>query len=442
MAEKPLFSVVIPALNEQECLVGCLESIGKSPDVEVIVADGGSTDDTCRLADNWGARVVKSSPPRGRQCNEAARVAAGEILVFVHADSILPPGAFGELKTYFSDPGVMAGNFKLAFDARHWLLWILTMIIRFDFGLFRFGDRGLVIRSQLFKRLGGYRQWSLFEDVDLCRRAGRVSRLRRFPASITTSARRFKQKGVIYQQVKNTVCVGMYLAGVNPSCIAVYYYGKKSAASTRSLVVMIRSPGSAGIKKRLARSIGAQKAEEFYFFCVDRVLQRLSRLPAVNKNLYHTPTDNLQAMQKWQKLGFNLVQQKGPDLSRRLENAFRSQFESGSGSVVAVASDVPDLSAEIIREAFDFLERVDLVVGPCPDAGYYLIGMNAFRPSLFEPVRQTGSNVCDETVKLATGMGLSVHILDALCDIDTKKDLQRWESGRANFPKLKTGWGK
>lgn len=218
------FSIVIPTLNEQAVLHTCIASIRRlDPGVEIIVADGGSTDDTARIAGSDGVRLCHSERGRGMQCNAGASLATGDVLVFLHADTRLPDGTFKRLREIFADSPVQCGTFRISFDIDHWFLRFLSLVSLFDLGLFRFGDQCLVARKSFFESIGGFPTWKLFEDIELVRRARKKTRIHRFPMTVTTSARRFLQNGILRQQAKNTWFTAQYFLGTSPENLAAKY---------------------------------------------------------------------------------------------------------------------------------------------------------------------------------------------------------------------------
>lgn len=216
-------SVVIPALNEAERIEATLRAVRvQSVPAEVIVVDGGSTDETVRRAAAH-ARVVHAEPGRAVQMNAGAARAGGDVLLFLHADTLLPPGAFEAIANALADPSVEAGAFRLAFDRQSPLLRFYSFCTRLPLAPICFGDRGLFVRRTTFEAVGGFTAWPIFEDLEMVRLLHRRGGFRFLPQYVTTAARRFERHGVLRQQLRNTYLWLHYLAGTDPHRLAHLY---------------------------------------------------------------------------------------------------------------------------------------------------------------------------------------------------------------------------
>lgn len=226
MREKPAVSVVIPTLNEQAGVAAAVQSA--IAEAEVIVVDGGSLDATVGAALASGAAVVTAARGRGRQLAAGAERAAGDWLVFLHADTRLEPGWAQALSGL--SPEVVGGAFRFAVDSpRASYRWIEAGV-RLRCRLFGlpYGDQAIFARREAYRRAGGFAPMALFEDVDFVRRLRRVGRLT-FPAvKALTSPRRWEKRGVLSTTLCNWWLIGLYSAGANPSWLERTYSGGRT----------------------------------------------------------------------------------------------------------------------------------------------------------------------------------------------------------------------
>jgi len=222
--QRPNISVIIPTLNEGEHLAATLARVTQQlPEAEIIVVDGGSRDLTLAIATQAGAIVVSSPPGRGVQLRTGASRAQGALLLFLHADTHLPTETWRLVDAYFQRDDVHLATFRLRFDEAHWFLRASAWFTRFDSVFTRFGDQGIVIRREFYETLGGFPEWPLFEDVELLRRGRRLTKIWSLPATVTTSSRRFRQRGIFHQQWLNARLLLRFLAGASPADLARQY---------------------------------------------------------------------------------------------------------------------------------------------------------------------------------------------------------------------------
>jgi rSAM/selenodomain-associated transferase 2 len=220
-------SIVIPTLNAAETLRALLVGLaGSAPAGEVVVADGGSRDDTVMTAERGGARVVAAPRGRGSQLAAGAAAARGEWLLFLHADCRLGAGWEEAVRGFVAAPDAAqrAGYFALALDDDAPAARRLERLVAWRCRVLAlpYGDQGLLISQALYDRVGGYAPIPLMEDVDIVRRLGRA-RLRPIGAAITASARRYRREGYLRRSLRNLCCLSLYFLGVPPRWIARLY---------------------------------------------------------------------------------------------------------------------------------------------------------------------------------------------------------------------------
>jgi rSAM/selenodomain-associated transferase 2 len=219
------YSVIIPTLNEESNLPGCIAAVQKAlSDVEIIVVDGKSGDQTAQVAKEFGVKVIETDKGRGSQLDSGARTAQGEILVFLHADTLLPANAFKLLDEQFESGSTQVSTFRLKFDHRHWILKFYSFMSRFESIWTTFGDQCIIVRKPFYTDIGGFREWPLFEDVDFLRRARKLKNIGKLKDKVTTSAEKFIKNGILRQQFKNGVMIGLYLLGKDPRQLYRNYY--------------------------------------------------------------------------------------------------------------------------------------------------------------------------------------------------------------------------
>lgn len=223
-----LASVIIPALNEAENIQSCISAARReypSDLVEIIVADGGSTDGT---PDLLPPDVVLITAPRGRavQLNRGAAAAHGEIFVFCHADSQMPAGWREAVCETLGRTGVIGGTFQTLIMPENWLFEIRNRWVLPARWQIMFGDQTQFMYRDSFLRVGGYPEIPLMEDVEMMRNLHRFGRLVRVcpQVRVTTSARRFAERGVLRQVLINAWNMTRYLYfGATPEQIARSY---------------------------------------------------------------------------------------------------------------------------------------------------------------------------------------------------------------------------
>jgi rSAM/selenodomain-associated transferase 2 len=193
-----MISIIIPALDEEKALPATLAHLAdQTCEREVIVVDGGSSDATCAIAEGVsGVRLLRSPRGRALQMNAGAHTARGDWLLFLHADTWLPPDGLARIASLPAE--VDAGCFQQRFSGDDWRLRFVSRLHNFRCRCtgVMYGDQAMFVRRSLFERLGGFPPFDALEDIALSERILTVARPRMMPAEVVTDSRKFMKMGV------------------------------------------------------------------------------------------------------------------------------------------------------------------------------------------------------------------------------------------------------
>ena len=221
-------SVVIPALNEEESIAATLESVRRGNPHEMIVVDGGSTDETSQHARVAGVAVVECSRGPARQMNAGAARATGNVLLFLHADTLLAEDWPQDAARTLAQDGVAGGAFTFRIAGKFFGRRIIenTANRRARRRQLPYGDQGLFLRRKLFEEMGGFADLPVMEDYEFVRRLRRRGQIVIADSTATTSGRRWKKRGVVRTTVINRLMIVGYHLGFSPRWLAALY-GRK-----------------------------------------------------------------------------------------------------------------------------------------------------------------------------------------------------------------------
>ncbi|MGH3781293.1 MAG: TIGR04283 family arsenosugar biosynthesis glycosyltransferase [Pseudonocardiaceae bacterium] len=225
MSASATVSIVVPALNEARRIESCLQRLrGDFPDCELVVVDGGSTDETFDLAARY-ACTIRSAAGRATQMNAGAALTTGDILWFVHADCRVPTDALDLLRRAVRDPCVVGGGLQLRFDQRSLGLSYLAVgsNLRARRLHWIFGDQAMFVRRDVFDSVGGFPEIPLMEDLEMSRILRRRGHLAVLPTTVTASARRLVDQGPWRMTLLMQLLKLQYLLGADPERIRRRY---------------------------------------------------------------------------------------------------------------------------------------------------------------------------------------------------------------------------
>lgn len=226
------FSIIIPVLNEAAQINSIIEHLRKQineTSSEIIVVDGDPQGSTVKTIQDKNITVFTTDKGRGRQMNTGAAAAQGEILIFLHADTILPDNALEKINRVLQDRDYVGGAFDLKIDSDRLFLKYISVraSLRSRWNRIPYGDQAIFIRKKYFDQIGGYKEIPLMEDVDLMRRIKKDGKkINILPDRVTTSARRWESDGVFYTTLRNQVLIRLFYLGISPHRLAKYYWRK------------------------------------------------------------------------------------------------------------------------------------------------------------------------------------------------------------------------
>ena len=230
--DRPSVSVIIPTFNEAGTIAGTLAALERVGDgVEVIVADGGSHDRTIEIARQLGAIAIAGERGRGTQMNNGATIARGHTLFFLHADTIAPPETIKQInKALRRNPATVGGNLSVRFEGKtrpaRFMTWLYPKLAKL--GLC-YGDSGIFVRAHIYRDIGGFKPFPLFEDLDLIRRLKKRGTMVRLPVELVTSSRRFEGRSFIVTFARWSILQGLYWLGVPPKILSRLYEPLRNA---------------------------------------------------------------------------------------------------------------------------------------------------------------------------------------------------------------------
>ncbi|MGD9920644.1 MAG: TIGR04283 family arsenosugar biosynthesis glycosyltransferase [Pseudorhodoplanes sp.] len=224
-----MISVIVPTFNAARTLASTLECLSlHRPGLvgEIVIADGGSSDDTIAIASRFDCKIVRAGKGRGTQLRQGALAATHEWLLFLHADTALV-GDWGDAIVAFfqrTNSHEIVGVFAFRLDDNTLSARLLERLVALRVRLLAlpYGDQGLLFSRAFYDEIGGFSDIPLMEDVDIIRRIGR-RRLTVLPAFAVTSAEKYRRNGYLFRSARNLFCLGLYFLGVSPARILKLY---------------------------------------------------------------------------------------------------------------------------------------------------------------------------------------------------------------------------
>ena len=219
-------SIIIPVRNEEDAIGPCLDSLADYSDLEILVVDGGSSDQTIHEIKKRGHRPVSSAPGRGRQQHTGAKAASGDFFLFLHCDTRLPHNFTTHVRKILKQEEVAAGAFQLTINAQG----LGYRIIEYSANLrsrrlkLPYGDQALFMKKETYFAANGFPDQAILEELDFLSRLKNLGRIVIAPDYATTSARRWQQHGIMKTTIVNQLMLAGWVMGISPERLARWYY--------------------------------------------------------------------------------------------------------------------------------------------------------------------------------------------------------------------------
>jgi rSAM/selenodomain-associated transferase 2 len=221
------FSIIMPVLNEELVLDAQLAQLAHQCtqyDCELIIVDGGSSDRTTTIAQRYGL-VLEAQRGRAAQMNAGAASASGDVLLFLHADTLLPGDAFNAIEKALAASQVVGGAFRVCFNCERWPYRLVAFTVNLRSRMYKIftGDQAYFIRTSSFRQIGGYPDQPLMEDLEIITRLRKTGRIVLLPQYVTTSARRHEKMGLMHSVLFMWYLRTRYKFGTSPERLHAMY---------------------------------------------------------------------------------------------------------------------------------------------------------------------------------------------------------------------------
>lgn len=218
-------SIIVPTLNEELVLENTLTQIQQLSPHELIVSDGGSTDNTGSIAQKFSHRLVTGSSGRAVQMNAGADQATGDLLLFLHADNRLEPESYQKMLESMENTKWIGGAFTLCIESNKWSINLITLLanIRSRFFGLAYGDQGFFVRTEVFKSMNGFSPIPICEDLDFYRRMKKKGPVILLKEKAHTSPRRWIKEGIAFTTARNILIAILFGLGFPPRTLTKWY---------------------------------------------------------------------------------------------------------------------------------------------------------------------------------------------------------------------------
>ncbi len=425
--------IVIPVLNEGEGLAQRLRALQplRARGAEVVVVDGGSTDSTWAIARALADCVLLAPRGRAAQMNTGAQGAHTAALLFLHADTQLPPDADSLIAQALHT--AHWGRFNVQMDSPAWPLRMVAgmMNLRSRLSGIATGDQAMFMRRTTFEACGGFASIALMEDIALSKSLPRFGAPACLRERVTTSARRWQKHGVWRTVLLMWRLRAAYFFGSAPDVLAERYgYMPAPVPSPSAVAVMAKAPQAGFAKTRLIPLLGAAGAARVQRRFTLHTLHTAHNFAPQAVTLWCAPHAQHRFFRALRKTNGVVCQvQSDGDLGTKMQTIVAQHFAKHAATpLLIMGTDCPLLSPGHLQQAAAALVQHDVVLIPAEDGGYVLIGLRRSVPEVFENITWSTALVLQQTRQQLRLAGASWHELPALWDIDEPADWQRLAS--------------
>lgn len=218
-------SVIVPAFNESRVIEKTLLQIQNFGPYEIIVSDGGSNDETRSIVERLGIKIVDAPRGRAAQMNAAAEAASGDVLWFLHADSIVELTGYDKMIQVMSSGEFIGGAFSLDIASSKRSLKFISAVatLRSKYLGLTYGDQGIFVQRKIFRRMDGYKNLPICEDLEFFQRLRREGRIAILDEKASTSARRWLAEGIVFATLRNWLIASLFIMGFPPKVLSRWY---------------------------------------------------------------------------------------------------------------------------------------------------------------------------------------------------------------------------
>ena len=218
-------SIIVPTLNEAQGLRDTLTQIQQLCPHELVVSDGGSDDNTLKIAKKFTEHVVRGPAGRALQMNAGAQIATGDIFIFLHADSLIEPASYEKMLHSLKSSEKIGGAFSLCIDSDKWSLRLITRLanLRSKYLGMAYGDQAFFVKNSTFQQMNGFAEFPICEDIDFFKRLRKLGPVILLKEKSLTSPRRWMKEGIWFTTLRNILIMILFKLGFPPRILTKWY---------------------------------------------------------------------------------------------------------------------------------------------------------------------------------------------------------------------------